>query len=259
MKKCGECGKDTPNRKFCSKTCSRRNIVKANQIFQHDDLYREYHVEKRTVVEIAVQHKVSVRTIYTYLNKLGIEQRDERFVDFSGVKLGQTTVLERLTPPQKGGGKHIRWLCRCGCGKEFHAFSHHLSRSTSVRCRGCSDKARRSQKELKNYIWNNLRNTAFRHGKEFLIEQDYAYNLFLKQNRTCLLSGVPIRFAACAADHVKGQTTASLDRIDSSKGYLKGNVRWLHKDINLMRSNRTDKQFVEWCIKVAHYDSNKQQ
>ena len=26
--------------------------------------------------------------------------------------------------------------------------------------------------------------------------------------------------------------TASLDRIDSTKGYVRGNIQWVHKDIN---------------------------
>jgi len=45
--------------------------------------------------------------------------------------------------------------------------------------------------------------------------------------------------------------TASLDRIDSSKGYVKGNLQWVHKDINMMKNHYNQKYFIEICKKVA--------
>ena len=51
--------------------------------------------------------------------------------------------------------------------------------------------------------------------------------------------------------------TASVDRIDSTKGYLKGNVQWVHKSINQMKSNRTDEEFIALCKAVALYNEGK--
>lgn len=45
--------------------------------------------------------------------------------------------------------------------------------------------------------------------------------------------------------------TASLDRIDSSKGYIEGNVQWLHKDINQMKINFNQKDFIKYCKLIA--------
>jgi hypothetical protein len=48
-----------------------------------------------------------------------------------------------------------------------------------------------------------------------------------------------------------GQATASLDRIDSSKGYIEGNLQWLHKRINIMKGNMSEKEFLDFCESVT--------
>lgn len=44
---------------------------------------------------------------------------------------------------------------------------------------------------------------------------------------------------------------ASLDRIDNTKGYVAGNIQWVHKAINLMKLDLVQKDFINWCKKVA--------
>ena len=41
--------------------------------------------------------------------------------------------------------------------------------------------------------------------------------------------------------------TASLDRIDSSKPYIKGNMQWLHKDVNIMKNAYNINYFINMC------------
>jgi len=47
------------------------------------------------------------------------------------------------------------------------------------------------------------------------------------------------------------QQTASLDRIDSSKGYIEGNVQWVHRKINMMKQSYTQEEFIELCQAVV--------
>lgn len=250
MRRCLECNVEIPRRKFCSKKCSAVYRSKNACAISEATLRSEYEEERLSLLEIANRHNLSITTICKYLKKYNIESRGNH-IDFSGQKIGGLRVIEPLSVGHKGGGKHIKWKCVCDCGREHVAFSHHLSRSLSVRCKICSDMARRSDLELKNYMWTAFKRNAKNRGLEFDIERDWAYNLFLEQDRRCGLTGVEIGFADCASDHKQGGTTASPDRIDSSKGYVEGNVRWVHKTINSMRSTMNDNEFVGWCRLVV--------
>jgi hypothetical protein len=42
-------------------------------------------------------------------------------------------------------------------------------------------------------------------------------------------------------------STASIDRIDSSKGYILGNIQWVHKDVNFMKRTYSQEYFVKMC------------
>jgi hypothetical protein len=48
-----------------------------------------------------------------------------------------------------------------------------------------------------------------------------------------------------------GIDNASLDRIDSSKGYAKDNIQWVHTMVNMSKNRYNQQKFVEMCIAVA--------
>lgn len=107
-----------------------------------------------------------------------------------------------------------------------------------------------------SYSWWKVHVTRFRKGKEtqrhpISITIEYAADLFEKQNRKCALSGLKIR---CA--NTSKRNTASIDRIDSSKGYVVGNIQWVHKDINWMKNVHSSERFIELCKEVAKHNEN---
>jgi hypothetical protein len=67
------------------------------------------------------------------------------------------------------------------------------------------------------------------------------------------LSGLEIRF------HKPGEKftaqTASVDRIDSSKGYFLDNIRWVHKTINYMKMDLEDIEFLNLCRNITVYNN----
>lgn len=68
------------------------------------------------------------------------------------------------------------------------------------------------------------------------------------------MSGLDLIFTKRVSD--TKTTTASLDRIDSSKGYIKGNIQWIYKDLNLIKQNFEQKYFIDLCNKIANFNIN---
>lgn len=78
----------------------------------------------------------------------------------------------------------------------------------------------------------------------FDINIEYLDSLIIKQNFKCALTGLNIVSGY-------GQKTASLDRIDSKKGYIQDNVQWVHKNINWMKRAFSQEEFINYCRLVT--------
>ena len=83
---------------------------------------------------------------------------------------------------------------------------------------------------------------------------EYAWDIFIQQKGKCALTGLNITFAETARQ--RKFATASLDRIDSSKGYIKDNVQWIHKDIQRMKMDLSEEKFLDLCQKVVKHFHN---
>lgn len=88
-------------------------------------------------------------------------------------------------------------------------------------------------------------------GIEVKVSAEYIAELFTKQKRKCALSGIRLYFTW-------GDTkqSASLDRINSNKGYINGNVQWTHKLANLAKGTMTQKTFFK-LIKLIYNNQEK--
>lgn len=86
---------------------------------------------------------------------------------------------------------------------------------------------------------------------EFTITKEYIIDLYNNQYGLCNMTNLPIFFNISGLDEIP---TASLDRIDSNKGYIEGNVHWVHKTINLMKNIYNIEEFKYFC-KCIH-DTN---
>ena len=88
--------------------------------------------------------------------------------------------------------------------------------------------------------------------KEFLITIEDAEHQLQKQNFKCALSGKELKISRFRQE----DKTASLDRIDSNKGYIKGNIQWIHKDLNYMKNDLSQDDFIHWCREIVNYQEN---
>lgn len=105
--------------------------------------------------------------------------------------------------------------------------------------------------EISSSKWGGYKKSAKERGLSFNIDMEYAWNIFVKQGRKCALSGVTLTFPTRQSK--QSSATASLDRIDSSKGYIEGNVQWVHKDVNFMKRCISNEQFIEFCFNVVKH------
>lgn len=75
---------------------------------------------------------------------------------------------------------------------------------------------------------------------------EYILELYESQNAKCALTGWDIGWSESGVS-----TTVSIDRIDSSEGYLKENVQLLHKDVNMAKQQYSQNYFIHMCEAVA--------
>jgi len=175
--------------------------------------------------------------------------------DLVGRKFGKLTVLNKNGQNKSG---HTKWLCKCACGKEVSISVSHLNSGNTQSC-GCL--LTRSNSESPNWggygvisakVWNHIKANARSRSHIFHITIQDAMELFIAQNRKCALTGVELNFAPSDKTRTKWQT-ASLDRIDSDIGYVKGNVQWVHKDVQLMKNDLDEGKFFAWAKRVADH------
>lgn len=126
----------------------------------------------------------------------------------------------------------------------YHAKLMGLKRPYSSSRKGLNDIRRRGHGKISGSYISRLRCGAQARNLSYslLDGSDESYR-YLNDIITdlCPFSGRPLTFRAHSTDF---SSTASLDRIDSNLGYERGNVRWIHKTVNRMKSNGSDKWFM---------------
>lgn len=109
------------------------------------------------------------------------------------------------------------------------------------------------KKTLSGKLTNLITTSRYRSkliGREHSIDTAYLKKLYLSQEGFCAISGIKmeIRGKNCAAD---SPYSISLDRIDSSIGYVEGNVWLVCTGVNLMKSRLSLEDFTVLCKKIV--------
>lgn len=154
-------------------------------------------------------------------------------------------------------GEDGRWYKPCPKCKEEQSYLRYYyavhSYEQEMLCRSCSNKTM-DQNAHKGWIKDVLRYSFVRKYQANAILRDIEWNvtfeyladLLIEQDFKCALTEWDI-------DAMEVQkNTASLDRIDSSKGYTEGNVQWVHKMVNMSKQSYTQEEFIDMCKSVAN-------
>jgi len=139
------------------------------------------------------------------------------------------------------------------CGKEqVYSSNKDLNRAikNNSLCRSCNNKARaltlKKYKEIPVSWFDEKKRGAEKRGKVFEFDIKYIWEVYIRQNRKCALSGLPLDF-----DKDTENGMVSLDRINNNKGYIKRNIQLVHKDVNFMKYVYEQKYFINMCKLVA--------
>lgn len=111
-------------------------------------------------------------------------------------------------------------------------------------------------KYYKNMFFTILKSNAKARNIEVNITKEDCIDKLIDQRFKCALSGIDIHLSTSSyAKIFQEETTASLDRIDNSKGYEKDNIRWVHKIVNIMKNKWSDEELFYWCSLVDYHNS----
>tara|TARA_Y100000310_G_C20652682_1_gene800307 strand:- start:1349 stop:1999 length:651 start_codon:yes stop_codon:yes gene_type:complete len=176
--------------------------------------------------------------------------------DLTGQRFGYLEVI-RMDHLPNDKRREYKAVCNCyNCGKtDYWVFPLHLRRGQKS-C-GCLKGNRKTGKDRNNYtgygditgtIWGKIKTGARRRKLEMSVTIEEAWKLFEEQNKKCALSGLPITMK----DGKRRKGTASLDRKNNIKGYIKGNVQWIHRNINIIKHSCSQEYFVNICRRVVN-------
>jgi len=208
-------------------------------------------------------NKISEGTVYRFLKSKSLKSKDRKkphkcnFDDSEiGKKYNWLTIFDK-----EYSSMFKTWVakCKCDCGMETTSTIRNLKSGAKktcgqAQCRYHHDLSVKNgrttttgHKEISGSRWASWRIGAEKRKLDFKVSVQYAWKLFLKQDKKCALSGLPITFE-------KGNQSASLDRIDSSKGYTPSNIQWVHKNINRMKWDMDETDFIKCCNVVSNYN-----
>lgn len=210
-------------------------------------LIEHYKDKDLSCKEIADLLGIKLSRVYVFCKRNGILLRRElrggkNAKDMTGKVIGSLTVKKRAGSI----GKLALWECVCVCGNTVTYRGSDL-RQNKIKTCGCrvGIESKRNWSGFgfipKGY-WSSLVRNAENRNIKFGVTIEELNSLFVEQGKICKLSGMPISFE---------DGTASLDRIDNSKGYVKFNVQWLHKDVNKIKSTLQQQYFVSLCKLIA--------
>jgi len=210
MKKCVECRIEKPINEF-SKNKSKKDGYSSICKKCHSDYRKENYIKNKTKV-IAQVNQYRVNNPDKYIRK-----KVNRYL--------------------KKSGRTIESKCFI-CGELVYATKKEIEDNKKLYCSiECRNKNNKS--DYYRYL-RDVEKRAKKINKEFTLTEEFIKNLLEnKQNNKCNITNIGITIKK-KSESSNIYETASLDRIDNTKGYTEDNVQWVCLGINYMKLKFSD-------------------
>ena len=165
------------------------------------------------------------------------------------------TVLDEGIPNTKG---ELHWKVQCRCGTVHNVRANHVVRGLSKGCRKCRGQAAsnaaspywKGGKFISGTVLTVVRLSARHRGLEFDLTIPHLEDVWEAQKGLCYYTDTSLILPLDSRGGTTGN--ASVERKDSSIGYIKGNVQWVTKEINTMKMALSEARFIELCKQVTN-------
>ncbi len=139
--------------------------------------------------------------------------------------------------------------CSRSCGAVLRNHKHAKGNLANLR-------SRQDEFSSFRYFMNKARAKDRAHYGKTDIDVAFLRELWQKQDGTCPYTGIKMELPHNTQSfHIKGTPCkASLDRIDSSKGYVRGNVEFVCLAVNYAKNGFSKEQMLEFFSRVVKLD-----
>jgi hypothetical protein len=112
----------------------------------------------------------------------------------------------------------------------------------------------RKPDQYSNFRWyiKNIAKNSKKRKQDYDIDLEYLDKLWQDQKGICPFTKEKLELKTHNYNKVLNKPyQASLDRIDNTKGYIKGNVRFVALMFNYAKNNFSDDQVLQFCQKIV--------
>lgn len=225
----------------------KKGDVYGNYTVVSDPFFEKKHRKVKCKCECGKIRKVYCGNIkrITSCTKCSAKQRYCKLK--TGDKKYSLTFLNYFNDPTN---RHTMAEFQCDCGNKTIIEAYLFGKNKTCGCirqrEGFINPSYQGCEFVSKTYFTTIKYNAIRKKRKFNLSIDYLNELLVKQNHKCAMSGLEIKVGS-----TKTETTASVDRINNKLGYIIGNVQWVHKDVNRMKSDFDSNYFKFLCSKIA--------
>lgn len=166
-------------------------------------------------------------------------------------KIGDVFGLYTLVNITKDRFDLLVYHCRCSlCDSVVtRKYLELITPITSTGCKYCRQE--KGFEEISQGYFNQIYKGAIRRSFSFDITIEDIWSQYMKQDRRCNLTNIPVQFYRRGKNKPVNANTASVDRVDSTKGYSIDNIQIIYAPINVMKMSLSQDEFICFCNMVA--------